>query len=126
MQIPAPSAHNKRGGKFLPGPRQSNFLITTIIYSSSPSFFLAPRFWEPRGHPQPGFSLEARERVLGKRLLNGDGIENSKKENKTTTTICRKRRMFSPKNLLLVFLFAFFFTTAHFHLTAEPSCSKLR
>ena len=34
----------------------------------------------------------------------------------------------TKKNLLLVhvFLFAFFFTTAHFHLTAEPSCSKLR
>ena len=71
-----------------PGPDRVTFLITTIIYSSSPPFFfLAPRFWEPRGQPQPGFSLEARERVLGKRLLNGDGIENSKKENKTTTTI---------------------------------------
>ena len=32
----------------------------------------------------------------------------------------------TKKNLLLLFLFAFFFTTAHFHLTAEPSCSKLR
>ena len=87
MQIPAPSAHNKRGGKFLSGPRQSNFLITTIIYSSSPSLFLAPRFWEPRGQPQPGLSVEVRERALETRLLNGDGIENSKKENKTTTTM---------------------------------------
>ena len=89
VDIPAPSADNKRGGKptSSPGlfpicrkkswrrgwretplaPDRVTFVIATIIYSSSPPLFLAPRFWEPRDKPQPGFFFEARERTLGTR-----------------------------------------------------------
>ena len=89
VDIPAPSADNKRGGKptSAPGlfpigrikswgrgwrqtpfaPDRVTFVMATIIYSSSPPLFLAPRFWEPRDKPQPGFLLEARERTLGTR-----------------------------------------------------------
>ena len=45
------------------------FVFAAIIFSSSPPLFLAPRFWEPRDQPQPGFFLEARERILGTRFL---------------------------------------------------------
>ena len=89
VDIPAPSADNKRGGKptSSPGlfpicrkkswrrgwretplaPDRVTFVIATIIYSSSPPLVLAPRFWEPRDKPQPGFFLEERERTLEKR-----------------------------------------------------------
>ena len=70
-----------------PGPDRVTFVITTIIYSSSPPLILAPRFWEPRDQPQPGFSLEARQRALGTRLLNGNGRWEQQKKPKTTTTI---------------------------------------
>ena len=68
FQITAPSADNKRDVKLLLAPDRVTFVIATIIYSSYPTLFLAPRFWEPRDQPQPGFFLEARERILGARL----------------------------------------------------------
>ena len=83
FQIPAPAADNKLGGKptsslgLFPiwrekpwgqgwretplGPDRETFVIATIIHSSSPPLLLAPRWWEPRDKPQPGFFLEARE-----------------------------------------------------------------
>ena len=47
-------ADNKRGGKLPSASDRVNFVMTTIIYSSFPLLFLAPRFWEPRVRPQPG------------------------------------------------------------------------
>ena len=67
-QIPASSADNKPGGNLLSGLDRLTFVIATGIYSSSPPLFLAPRFWEPRDQPQPGFFLEARERTMGTRF----------------------------------------------------------
>lgn len=68
FQRPAPSADNKRGGKLLSSPDRVTFVIATIIYSFSFPLFLAARFWEPRDQTQPGFFIEARERMLGTRL----------------------------------------------------------
>ena len=68
LQISSPSADNKRGGKLLSVPDRVTFVTVTIIYSSSLPLYLAPRFWEPRDQPQPGFFLKARERTLGSRL----------------------------------------------------------
>ena len=62
-------SNNKRGGKLLSGPDWITFVTVTMIYSSSPPLLLALRFWEPRDQPQPGFFLEARERILGTRFL---------------------------------------------------------
>ena len=64
FQKPAPSADNKWGGKLLSSLDREAFAIVTIIYSSSPPLFLAPRFWELSDHPHPGFFLEERERTL--------------------------------------------------------------
>ena len=60
---------NQRGGKLLSGPERIIFVTATIIYSSSPPLFWAPRFWESRDQPQPGFFLEARERTLETRAV---------------------------------------------------------
>ena len=104
-----------------PGPDRLTFVITTIIYSSSPPFFLAPRFWEPRDQPQPGFSLEARERALGTRLLNGDGIENSKKKtnkqkNKTLTATTIGLIMSKMSNVLTKKIYCLCFCSLCFSL----------
>ena len=65
FQIPAPSADNKGGRNLLSGLARATFVIATIIYSSSPPVFTAPRFWEPRDPAQPGFFLEARRENPG-------------------------------------------------------------
>ena len=64
FQIPAPLADNKWGGILLSSLDRVAFVIATIIYSSSPPLFLAPRFWELSDLPHPGFFLEAIERTL--------------------------------------------------------------
>ena len=69
FQISSPSTVHKWGGKLLSSPDRVFFVIPTIIYFSSPPLFLAPRFWEPRDQPQPGFFLEGRERTLGTWLI---------------------------------------------------------
>ena len=65
FQIPAPSADNKGDGNLLSGLDIVTFVIATIIYSSYPSLFSAPRFWEPRDPRQPGFFLKARRENPG-------------------------------------------------------------
>ena len=77
FQIPSPSTVHKWGGKLLSSPDRVFFVIATIIYFSSPPLFLAPRFWEPRDQPQPGFFLEGRERTLGTWLIMGDKVPYS-------------------------------------------------
>ena len=77
FQIPAQSADNKWGGKLLSSLDRVAFVIATIIYSSSPPLFLAPRFWELSDLPHPGFFLEAIERILE---IKEPGHRKNKKE----------------------------------------------